>query len=114
MGYPIASAVTYAPGAYTKSANLITGRNQFLPKGTITIVAAGSIAGMNCSFVVGGVAIVDDLVIPYFATTGALDASRHVVVSQAIAGGVAEFYIRNTTATAATTVDYTVLFTPTK
>ena len=114
MGYPIANAVTYAPGAYTKSANLITGRNQFLPKGNVVIVAAGSIAGINCSFVVGGVAIVDDLAIPYFATTGGLDAGRHIVASQSIAGGVAEFYVRNTTATAGTTVDYTVLFTPTK
>jgi len=114
MGYPIASAVTYAPGAYTKSANLITGRNQFLPKGTVTIIASGSVLGINCSFLCGGVAIVDDLPLPYFVATGALDASRHVVANQAIAGGVAEFYIRNITATAGTTCDYTVLFTPTK
>jgi len=113
MGYPIASDVTLSTAAYTKTANLITGRNQFLPKGTITIIARGSAIGMRCSFIVGGVAIVDDLVIPYFGTTGALDASVHIVANQAIAGGVAEFYLRNTTVGALTT-DYTVLFTPTK
>ena len=113
MGYPIASGITESVAAYTKSANLLTGRNLFLPKGTITIIARGSAIGMNCSFVVGGVSIVDDLVIPYFGTTGALDASVHVVASQAIAGGVAEFYLRNTTVGALTN-DYTVLFTPTK
>lgn len=112
--YPIASGITFAPGAYTKTANLITGRNQFLPKGNITIIASGSVAGINCSFIVGGVAIVDDLVIPYLGSTGALDASKNIVASQAIAGGVAEFYLRNTTATAGTTCDYTVVFTPTK
>lgn len=113
MGYPIATGVTLSTGAYTKSANLITGRNQFLPKGTITIVARGSAIGMNCSFVVGGVAIVDDLDIPYFGTSGVLDASVHIVANQAIAGGVAEFYLRNTTVGALTT-DFTVFFTPTK
>jgi len=113
MGYPISSAVTLQTLAYTKTANLITGRNQFLPKGIITIIARGSAIGMNCSFMVGGVAIVDDLVIPYFGATGALDASVHIVATQAIAGGVAEFYLRNTTVGNLTT-DHTVLFTPTK
>lgn len=113
MGYPIASDVTLSTGAYTKTDNLVTGRNQFLPKGTITIIARGSAIGMRTSFLVGGIAIVDDLVIPYFGTTGALDASTHIVANQAIAGGVAEFYLRNTTVGALTT-DYTVLFTPTK
>jgi len=113
MGYPIASDVTLSTGAYTKTANLITGRNQFLPKGVITIVARGSAIGMRCSFLCGGVAIVDDLVIPYFGATGTLDAQSHIVASQSIAGGVAEFYLRNTTVGALTT-DYTVLFTPTK
>lgn len=113
MGYPIASGVTYSLTTYLKSANLITGRNQFLPKGTITIIARGSAVGMKCSFIVGGVAIVDDQVIPYFGATGSLDASVHIVANQAIAGGVAEFYLFNNSAGTLTT-DYTILFTPTK
>ena len=113
MAYPIATGITVSTAAYTKTANLITGRNQFLPKGNITIVARGSAIGMRCSFIVGGVAIVDDLDIPYFGATGGLDASVHIVASQSIGGGVAEFYLRNTTAGALTT-DYSVLFTPTK
>jgi hypothetical protein len=113
MGYPIAAGTTYSLTTYLKSPNLITGRNLFLPKGTVTIVARGSATGMQCSFTVGGVQIVDQMAIPYFGATGTLDASVHIVCNQAIAGGVAEFYLFNNSAGTLTT-DYLVLFTPTK
>jgi hypothetical protein len=111
MAYPIASDITLSTNAYTKTANLITGRNQFLGKGKIQVFARGSAVGMRLSLIVNGVAICDDQVIPYFGATGSLSMKDHIVLEQNVAGGTAEFYLRNTTAGALTT-DYTILFTP--
>lgn len=113
MGYPIASGVTYSQGAYSKSSNLITNRNQFLPKGRLQVFALGSAIGMNMTINVGGVSISDDLPIVPFGTTGTLSIQTHAIVDQVIAGGVAEFFLRNTTVGALTT-DYIILFTPMK
>lgn len=111
MAYPIASDITLTVGAYTKTANLVTGRNQFLPKGRIQVFARGSAIGMRMSLTINGISICDDQVIPYFGATGSLSMKDHIVLDQAVAGGTAEFYLRNTTAGGLTT-DYTVLFTP--
>lgn len=113
MGYPIASGYTVSTAAYTKTANLVTNRNQFLPKGRIILVCRGSAIGQNIILNVGGVALVDDLPMMFNGATGGLSMKDHVVLDQAIAGGVAEFFIRNTTAGALTT-DYVLYFEPTK
>lgn len=113
MGYPIATGITVSTAAYTKTSNLITNRNQFLPKGRIQVFALGSAIGMNITLNVGGVTIIDDLPIVPFGATGGLDVQAHQIVDQVVAGGVAEFFLRNTTVGALTT-DYIVLFTPMK
>lgn len=109
----IATAMTLSTAAYTKTANLITGRNQFLPKGRLIVVARGSAIGMNLSVSIGGVPLIDDLALPFIGATGGLSVKDHVVVDQVIAGGTAEMYLRNTTVGALTT-DYAVYFTPMK
>jgi hypothetical protein len=111
MAIVIGSAMTLSTAAYTKTANLITGRNQFLGKGRIVVCARGSAIGMNLAVSIGGVPLIDDSAIPFIGTTGALSARDHVVVDQVIAGGTAEMYLRNTTVGALTT-DYVVYFTP--
>ena len=111
MAIMIGSAMTLSTGAYTKTANLITGRNQFLGKGRIQVVARGSAIGINLSISIGGVPLIDDQALPFIGTTGALSVKDHVVVDQVIAGGTAEMYLRNTTVGALTT-DYAVWFTP--
>jgi hypothetical protein len=111
MAVILSSAMTLSTGAYTKTANLVTGRNQFSPKGRITLVARGSAIGMNATVNVGGVALVDDQPLPFIGTTGGLSVNDHVVIDQVVAGGTVELYLRNTTAGALTT-DYTLLFTP--
>lgn len=111
MAIIIGSAMTFSVGAYTKSSNLITGRNQFLQKGRLQVVARGSAIGMNLSLSIGGVPLCDDQVLPFIGTTGGLSVKDHVVVDQVIAGGTAEMYLRNTTVGALTT-DYAVYFTP--
>jgi len=113
MGYPIATGVTVSTAAYTKTANLITNRNQFLGKGRLQVFALGDAVGMNITLNVGGVSIADDLPIVPFGTTGGLNVAQHQIVDQVVAGGVAEFFLRNTTIAARTT-DYIVLFTPMK
>lgn len=111
MAICIGTAMTLSTAAYTKSANLITGRNQFLQKGRIQVVARGSAIGMNLSLSIGGVPLMDDQALPFIGTTGALSVKDHIVVDQVIAGGTAELYLRNTTVGALTT-DYAVYFTP--
>lgn len=111
MAIPIETGVTVSTAAYTKSANLMTGRNQFLQKGRLMVVALQSAIGMNVSFSVGGVPLMDDKPLPNFGTTGTMNVKDHVIIDQVIAGGTAEMYIRNTTVGALTT-DYLVFFTP--
>jgi hypothetical protein len=110
MAELIASGVTVSTAAYTKTADLITGRKQYVGKGKIVVVARGSAIGMNITVNVGGVAISDDLPIPFFGSTGGLDVRSHIVVEQMIAGGRVEMFLRNTTVGALTT-DYAVYFT---
>ena len=111
MAIIVASGVTTSTGANTKSADLVTGRNQYVGKGNITLIARGSAAGMNCSLNVGGVALIDDLPISCFGATGGLSALDHEVLSQVVAGGRVEFFLRNTSGGALTT-DYQIKFTP--
>jgi hypothetical protein len=111
MAIVVASGVTTSTAANTKSADLVTGRNQYVGKGTITLIAKGSAAGMNCTLNVGGVALIDDLPLPSFGATGGLSALDSEVLSQVVAGGRVEFFLRNTSGGALTT-DYIVKFTP--
>jgi len=113
MGYPIASDVTLSTAAYTKTANLVLNRNQFLGKGRIIVTALASAKGMTATLNVAGTALCDDLPIMQFGATGGLDSTKHVIVNQVILGGVCEFFLRNTTAGALTT-DYAVYFEPMK
>ena len=111
MAIIVASAVTLSTAANTKTADLVSGRNQYVGKGTITLIAKGSAAGMNATLNVGGVALIDDLPIATFGATGSMSALDSEVLSQVVAGGRVELFLRNTTGGALTT-DYQVKFTP--
>jgi len=113
MAITIASGVTISTAANTKTADLVTGQYQFTGKGKVTLVARGSAAGMNAALSVGGISLHNDLPIPYFGATGGLSINDHVVVSQVMNGGRVEFFLRNTTG-GALTVDYAILFEPSK
>ena len=110
MAELIASGVTTSTAANTKSADLISGRKQYIGKGKIVLVARGSAAGMNVTLNVGGIALADDTPIPYFGATGGLSVKDHVVIEQMVAGGRVELFLRNTSGGALTT-DYAVYFT---
>ena len=111
MAILVASGMTVSTAAYTKTADLVSGRNQYVGKGRLVVVARGSAIGMNITVNVGGVALADDTALPFIGTTGALSVKDHVIVDQVVAGGRVECFLRNTTVGALTT-DYAIYFTP--
>ena len=111
MAIVVGSAITLSTNANTKSADLVSGTYQFVGKGKFTIIAKGSAAGMNLSFLVGGIALVNDQPIPYSGTTGTLSVNDNVMCSQVMNGGRLEMFIRNTSGGALTT-DYLIYFEP--
>lgn len=114
MAIVVASGTTVSTAAGAKSADLVTGRNQYVGKGRIQLIARGSTAaatGMLCTLNCGGVALVDDQLIPYAGATGGLSVKDHMILDQVVAGGRVEFFLRNNSGGALTT-DYLILFTP--
>ncbi len=111
MAILVASGMAYSLTTGLKSADLITGRNQYVGKGRIQVVARGSATGMTCTLNVGGVALSDDQPIMYFGATGSLSVKDHVIIDQVVAGGRIEFFLRNPTGGTLTT-DYAIWFTP--
>lgn len=98
-------------GANAKSADLVSGQYQTVGKGKLTLVCLPSATGYNATLSIGGISLINDLPLPWFGTTGSLDLSAHVVLSQAVLGGKIEFYIRETAGGTGTT-DYVLLFEP--
>lgn len=111
MAVVVCADATYSVAAYTKSADLVAGQYQNVGKGKIILVVYPSAIGMQATLSVGGITIVNDMPIPWFGTTGSMDLSAHVLVSQMMQGGKIEFYLRNTTVGALTN-DYQLMFEP--
>lgn len=111
MAIVVASGTAVSTAANTKSADQVTGRNQYVGKGRLQLIAKGSATGMTITLNCGGVAIVDDNFIPYTGTAGTVSANDNVMCDQIVSGGRVELFLRNTTGGALTT-DYIVYFTP--
>lgn len=111
MAIVVASNNSVSTAANTKSADVVSGRNQYVGKGRLQLFALGSATGMNLTLNCGGIALMDDQPIPFFAAAGSLSMKDHVVVDQVVSGGRVEMFLRNTTGGALTT-DYIILFTP--
>lgn len=114
MAIVVASGVALSLTTGLKSSDQVTGRNQYVGKGRIQVVARGSAAaatGIRATINVGGVALIDDQLVPYAGTTGALSVNDHMVIDQVVAGGRVEAFFRNDSA-GTLTVDYLILFTP--
>jgi hypothetical protein len=111
MAVVIASGTALSTAANTKTSDLISGTYQFVGKGKVTVVSKGSATGMYISCLVGGVALVNDLPIPYTGTAGTISINDNIITSQVMNGGRVELYLRNTTGGALTT-DYLILFEP--
>lgn len=114
MAIVVASGVALSLTTGTKSADQVSGRNQYVGKGKLQVCARGSAAaatGIRCTVNVGGVALIDDQLVPYAGTAGALSVRDHMIVDQTVAGGRVECFFRNDSA-GTLTVDYLILFTP--
>lgn len=111
MAIMVASGSAVSTAANTKGADQVSGRNQYVQKGRIQLIAKSSATGMNVTLNVGGVALADDNIIPYTGTAGTLSVNDNVLIDQVVSGGRVELFLRNTTGGALTT-DYLVYFTP--
>lgn len=114
MAIVVASGTTLSLTTGTKSADQVTGRNQYVGKGRLQVCARASAAaatGIRATVNVGGVALIDDQLIPFAGATGGLSTKDHMIIDQVVAGGRVETYFRNDSA-GTLTVDYVVLFTP--
>lgn len=114
MAIIVSSGMTTSLTTGLKTADLVTGRNQYVGKGRIQLAARGSAAattGIRCTLNVGGVALIDDQLVPFTGTTGALSAKDHMIIDQVVAGGRVELFFRNDSA-GTLTVDHSLWFTP--
>lgn len=113
MAIVVTSGSATSVAANTKSADQVSGQYQYVGRGKFTLIAKSSATGMNCTCAVGGVAIIDDRIVPYTGTAGTIDVTANVVASQGMPGGRVELFFRNVTG-GALTVDYILYFEPTK
>lgn len=114
MAIVVASGVATSLTTGLKTADQVTGRNQYVGKGRLQVCARGSAAaatGIRATINVGGVALIDDQLVPYAGTAGALSVRDHMLLDQVVAGGRVECFFRNDSA-GTLTVDYLILFTP--
>lgn len=111
MAIVVTSGSAVSVAANSKSSDQVTGRNQYVGKGRIQVIAKNSATGTNMTLNVGGVALMDDNIIPYTGTAGTLSVNDNVLIDQVVAGGRVELFLRNTTAGALTT-DFLIYFTP--
>lgn len=114
MAINVSSGVALSLTTGLKSTDQITGRNQYVGKGRIQLFARGSAAaatGIRATLNVGGVALMDDQLVPYAGTTGAMSTDANAIIDQVVSGGRVELFFRNDSA-GTLTVDFLVLFTP--
>jgi len=116
MAIVISSGVATSLTTGAKSAELVTGQNQYVGKGTITLIAKQSglaATGIRGSLSVGGVPLFNDQLVPYGGSAGSLSQNDNVVLSQMVSGGYVSFTARNDSA-GTLTFDHLILFTPGK
>lgn len=114
MAIVVAAQNTLSLATGVKSADQVTGRNQYVGKGRLQLAAKASAAaatGIRCTLNVGGVSLMDDQYIPYAGTTGTLSVRDNMVVDQMTAGGRVELTFRNDSG-GTLTVDYLLVYTP--
>ena len=102
------SAVSVA--ANTKTSNQISGNYEFVGQGTHTLACKASATGLNVTYSVAGVTLVDDQPVPFTGTAGTLSINDNIMVNQRAPAGRCQLTFRNTTG-GALTVDYNLAFT---
>lgn len=114
MAINVASGIS-TPGANTTTADLIaTTSYKTVGPGVVSLVAKASAAGIRATLLVQGVPLANRQSVIFTGTAGSISTNDNVICSQYTKGGVLELYLENTTATAGTTCDYQVWWTPSK
>lgn len=109
MAIVVATQTGLSVSANSKSTDQITGTYQFVPTDCqLVVYGRSSATGMNVQLFVNGQALMNDLAVPFFGTSGALSKNDHEIASFDIAAGSRiEFFARNTTG-GALTIDFSV------
>lgn len=116
MAIVISSGVATSLTTGSKSSELVTGQNQYVGRGTITLIAKQTgvaATGIRGTLSVGGVPLMNDALIPYGGTAGTLSLNDNIVLSQVVNGGYVSFTARNDSA-GTLTFDHVIQFTPGK
>lgn len=116
MAIVVATGVGLSLATGVKSAEQISGDNQYVGRGRLQLIAKASAAaatGIRATLTVGGVPLMNDQLIPYAGTIGTMSTNDNTVLDQMVAGGRVGLTFRNDSAGTLTT-DYSVLFTPGK
>ncbi len=111
MAVLVASTSALSVSANAKSADQVSGQYQYSGRGKYTLAVKASATGLNVTCAVGGIALVNDLAIPFTGTAGTISLADNVLVSQLMNGGRVELTFRNTTA-GAITVDSQLVYDP--
>lgn len=116
MAIVVATGIALSLTAGSKSAEQVTGDNQYVGRGRIQLVQkqTGTAAtGIRATLTVGGIPLVNDQIVPFGGAAGTLSVNDNIVLDQMVAGGRVGFTCRNDAAGTLTT-DYMLLFTPGK
>jgi len=116
MAIVVGSSVALSLTTGAKSAEQITGQNQYVGRGRIQFVGKQTgvaATGIRATLTVGGVPLMSDSLVPYGGTAGTLSVNDNMILDQMVNGGYVSLTFRNDSAGTLTT-DYIVLFTPGK
>lgn len=116
MAIVVATGVALSLTTGTKSAEQVSGDNQYVGRGRIQLIAKASTAaatGIRATLTVGGVPLMNDQLIPWAGSPGTMSINDNMILDQMVAGGRVGLTFRNDSAGTLTT-DYQVLFTPGK
>ncbi len=113
MAIIVASANTLSLTAGSKSAEQVTGDNQYVNRGKLQLVCKASAAaatGIRVSLTCAGISLANDQMVSYAGTTGSLSVRDNMIVDQNVQGGRVSLSFRNDSA-GTLTIDYLLLFT---
>ncbi len=116
MAIVVSSGTTLSLTTGAKSAELVSGDNQYIGPGRLQFVVKASAAaatGIRATLTVGGVPIIMDSPVSFSGTTGTLSVNDNMMADQMVRGGRVSLTFRNDSA-GTLTVDHLLLFTPGK
>jgi hypothetical protein len=116
MAIVVASGTTLSLTTGLKSAEQVSGDNQYIGRGRLQFAVKASAAaatGIRATLTVGGVPLMQDQLVSFGGATGSLSVNDNMMVDQSVAGGRVGLTFRNDSA-GTLTVDYLLMFTPGK